>query len=112
MTEQHGIATNAVRTRYLKDLFLQWRGLTAGYDEGFSKGDAVLATAVWRNLFNAASDVDFRGIAQVVGYMRFVLNTLEGLEYERFESAAIVFRDPTTMKELVDSMGTTTTAQA
>ena len=106
MTEQHGIVTNAVRTRYLKDLFVQWRGLVAGYDEGVAKGDAVLATAVWRNLFNAANDVDFRGVAQVVGYMRLVLSTLEGLEYERFESAAIVFRDPTTMKELAESADT------
>jgi cytochrome b pre-mRNA-processing protein 3 len=40
------------------------------YDEGLVKGDAMLAAAVWRNLFGGREDVDFEKLAMIVGYMR------------------------------------------
>ena len=70
------MAARAVRNKYLKDLFVQWRGLQAGYDEGLVKGDAVLATAVWRNVFKGDLDVDWRDVGQVVSYMRHILGVL------------------------------------
>ncbi|CRK38506.1 hypothetical protein BN1708_016637, partial [Verticillium longisporum] len=46
----HGMTSSALRQRYLKDIFMQWRGLIAAYDEGLAKkSDKVLAAAVWRN---------------------------------------------------------------
>ncbi|GAA5870655.1 hypothetical protein JCM3774_001717 [Rhodotorula dairenensis] len=36
---------------YMKDLLEQYHGACAAYDEGLIRGDAVLAAAVWRNLF-------------------------------------------------------------
>lgn len=56
MDVRHGIRSSMLRQRYLKDLFVQWRGLTAAYDEGLVKGDAVLAAAVWRNLYRCRTD--------------------------------------------------------
>ena len=99
MATQHGIVASSVRAKYLKDLFIQWRGLTAGYDEGLMKGDAVLATAVWRNIFKADPDVDFRGVGQVVSYMRGVLQGLEGIKDETIASGEIMFGDPSTEEE-------------
>lgn len=65
------------RNKYLKDLFVQWRGCQAGYDEGLVKGDAVLATAVWRNIFRGEKDdVDWRRVGEVVSYIRHVLGVL------------------------------------
>jgi cytochrome b pre-mRNA-processing protein 3 len=66
----HGMSARGVRNRYLKDLFLQWRGVLAAYDEGLVKGDAVLGSAVWRNLFKGSEDVDWERVAQVVGFIR------------------------------------------
>ena len=73
----HTISARGIRNKYLKDLFLQWRGIIAAYDEGLVKGDAVLASAVWRNLFKGEEDVDWRNVAMVVGYMRKAVVELE-----------------------------------
>ncbi|KJZ74122.1 hypothetical protein HIM_06571 [Hirsutella minnesotensis 3608] len=73
----HNITSSALRQRYLKDIFVQWRGLLLAYDEGLIKGDAVLASAVWRNLFKGDPDVDPRALTAIVGWMRASLAALE-----------------------------------
>lgn len=78
----HGLITRGIRNKYLKDLFVQWRGVLAAYDEGLVKGDAVLAAAVWRNLWKGShvgpdgKELDWTKIARVVAYMRRVLTEL------------------------------------
>ncbi|GAD98296.1 ubiquinol-cytochrome C chaperone, putative [Paecilomyces variotii No. 5] len=78
----HGIYSRGIRNKYLKDLFIQWRGILAAYDEGLAKGDAVLGAAVWRNLWKAShtdangQDIDWAKVARVVAYMRRVLADL------------------------------------
>ncbi len=66
----HNLSAQGIRSRYLKDLLLQWRGILLSYDEGLVKGDAVLASAIWRNLFRADEDVDWVKAASVVAYLR------------------------------------------
>lgn len=66
----HGMSARGVRNKYLKDLFIQWRGLLYAYDQGLVAGDAVLAGAVWRNLWKADEDVDWTKVAMVVGFIR------------------------------------------
>jgi cytochrome b pre-mRNA-processing protein 3 len=70
MDTLHSIASRSVRSKYLKDLFLQWRGVLVSYDEGLVKGDAVLASAVWRNVFSGKEDVDPVRLAMVVAFLR------------------------------------------
>ena len=78
----HDIGSRTVRNKYLKDLFIQWRGIIAAYDEGLVKGDAVLGAAIWRNLWKASptgpdgNDIDWTKITWVVAYMRRVLSEL------------------------------------
>lgn len=78
MDELHDIGSRSIRNKYLKDLFIQWRGIIAAYDEGLIKGDAVLGAAVWRNLWKAEATgpdgkaVDWSKVAWVVAYMRRV----------------------------------------
>jgi cytochrome b pre-mRNA-processing protein 3 len=62
--------TGSQRSKYLKDYFEIWRGTILAYDEGLVKGDAVLAAAVWRMLFDAKEDVDPVKIALVTAYLR------------------------------------------
>jgi len=99
MIDYHKMDVRAIRQKYLKDLFVQWRGLTAGYDEGLAKGDAVLATAVWRNIFNADEGVDFRGVGEVVSYIRGVLKGLEEMEEIGITRGEVVFGDPETERD-------------
>ncbi|KAI9823532.1 MAG: hypothetical protein M1819_001333 [Sarea resinae] len=94
MTVDYNIYASGVRTKYLKDLFIQWRGALAAYDEGFVKGDAVLATAIWRNVFKADEDVDLARLAQVVSYWRRVASGLEKLEDEAVAGGDFTFGDP------------------
>ncbi|KAI1458304.1 ubiquinol-cytochrome C chaperone-domain-containing protein [Annulohypoxylon moriforme] len=78
----HGITSRGLRHRYLKDVFVQWRGIIAAYDEGVIKGDCVLAAAVWRNVFKAREDVDLRALAAVVSWMRLCLKMLDQIPDE------------------------------
>lgn len=88
MDVMHGITSRAIRVKYLKDLFLQWRGVIAAYDEGLIKGDAVLGAAVWRNLYKGSytdlqgrgEEIDWNRIAEVVLYMRKVIGELAPLD--------------------------------
>lgn len=78
----HGISSRGLRHRYLKDIFIQWRGAIAAYDEGVIKGDPVLAAAVWRNIFKGREDVDVRSVAAIVSWMRLCLKMLDQIPDE------------------------------
>ncbi|KAI5926598.1 thiolase-like protein [Camillea tinctor] len=82
MDLSHGISSRALRQRYLKDLFVQWRGVVVAYDEGVAKGDTVLASAVWRNVYKAREDVDVRALAAIVSWMRLCLKMLDQMSDE------------------------------
>jgi cytochrome b pre-mRNA-processing protein 3 len=93
MDVNHGISSRALRHRFLKDLFVQWRGLLAAYDEGVYKGDVVLASAVWRNVYKGREDVDVRHIAAIVSWMRLCLKMLDQMPDD-----ALYLRAHTTFK--------------
>lgn len=82
------------RNKYLKDLFTQWRGLQAGYDEGLVRGDAVMAAAVWRNVFKGSEECDYRRVAEVVAYMRSVLYKLDKMDDGDVAKGDLVFGNP------------------
>ncbi len=101
MIINHNMHARGTRNKYLKDLFVQWRGLLAAYDEGLVKGDAVLGAAVWRNIFKADDDVDIKALAEIVSYMRRVLNGLDDLPDERISQASLQFGNPKTESSVV-----------
>ncbi|KHN99569.1 Ubiquinol-cytochrome c chaperone, CBP3 [Metarhizium album ARSEF 1941] len=95
MHVDHSITSSALRQRYLKDIFVQWRGLLLAYDEGLIKGDAILASAVWRNLFKGAPEADPRALCAIVGWMRSSLASLEAASDVDFaHKAGDVLRQP------------------
>ncbi|KIL90952.1 hypothetical protein FAVG1_05648 [Fusarium avenaceum] len=75
----HHITSSALRQRYLKDIFVQWRGLLLAYDEGLIKGDAMLTSAIWRNLFKGSPDADPRALLAIVGWVRSTLQQFEAV---------------------------------
>lgn len=54
------------------------------YDEGLAKGDAVLAAAVWRNVYKSRKDVDIRHVAAIVSWIRRVAWTLNQINDATF----------------------------
>lgn len=94
MAINHNMHARGTRNKYLKDLFIQWRGLLAAYDEGLAKGDAVLAAAIWRNVFKANEDIDVRVLAQIVSYMRRALKGLDSMSDEKVQQAGLQFGNP------------------
>lgn len=102
MDALHGISMRGVRTKYLKDLFEQRRGAEISYDEGLVKGDAVLAAAVWRNVFQARGDVDARALAEITGWIRRAARGLAKLSDAEFASARWRFGVPWEGREAVE----------
>ncbi|KAF2100607.1 hypothetical protein NA57DRAFT_74209 [Rhizodiscina lignyota] len=107
METLHRITARQIRNAYLKDLFVQWRGLTAAYDEGLVRGDAALAGAVWRNVWKAAGnetlgrgevkreeEVDWVGVAMVVSWMRREVQRLDGMVDEQVTSGQVGWDSP------------------
>lgn len=89
MHVDHNITSSALRQRYLKDIFVQWRGVILAYDEGLIKGDAILASAVWRNLFKGQADADPRALAAIVTWIRSGLAALEDAPDEILDQRAM-----------------------
>ncbi len=95
MALNHGLASRGLRHAYLKDLFVQWRGVIVAYDEGIVKGDAALAAAIWRNVFKARPDADARALAAVVSWMRLCFKMLDQMPDEAlFTQAQSAFKWP------------------
>ncbi|KAJ3092313.1 hypothetical protein HK102_008624 [Quaeritorhiza haematococci] len=53
----------------ISDLLSAYYGQTLAYDEGLYRGDAVLASALWRNVF-ASQDADIQQLSAFVRYVR------------------------------------------
>ncbi|KAI9734289.1 MAG: Protein cbp3, mitochondrial [Cirrosporium novae-zelandiae] len=94
MQTQHGMSARGVRHKYLKDMYLQWRGVILAYDEGLVRGDAWLASAVWRNLFRGEENVDLRRVGEVVEWMRRGWRALERLDDVDVAGGGVVFGEP------------------
>lgn len=102
MVMWHGMSSRGTRNKYLKDLWQQWRGVLLSYDEGLIKGDAELATALWRNVFKASVEADIADLALVTAYVRSQLKMLDGLSDESVTSGDVQFGDPRRLKGLVE----------
>jgi len=99
----HDISSRSIRNKYLKELYNQWRGVQGAYDEGLIRGDAVLAAAVWRNIFKADDNVDWRHVALVVSFMRRSLAGLDKAKDQTIVGAAIKFGSPMSEAAIVDA---------
>lgn len=54
MRTRYNVKQSRLIKGYLRDMLYQYHGANMGYDEGLiSESDAILAAAVWRNLFGA-----------------------------------------------------------
>jgi cytochrome b pre-mRNA-processing protein 3 len=68
------------RKKYLDSYFQVWTGAILALDEGLAKGDAVLAAALWRLLFDGADGVDPERLALATAYVRRELARVSRLD--------------------------------
>ena len=94
MVEKYKITSASQRTKYLKEINEQFRGSIGAYDEALLRGDATLATALWRNIWDASDEVDFEKLALVVGFVRRVMVGLEKLGDAQVLKAKVSFGSP------------------
>lgn len=104
MITMHHISTSTTRSKYLKDLFDQWRGAIAAYDEGFMQGDTVLAAAIWRNVFKSDVSAKPRDLAIIVSYVRQSLLWLDRLEDKLLATGEFTFPKPEAEVRNVDAV--------
>ncbi len=94
MVTFHRISMRTLRNAYLKDLYNQYRGVLAAYDEGLMRGDAVMAAAIWRNVFKADDNARPRDLAVVVSYVRRMAKMLESLSDDQVAAGQVTFGHP------------------
>lgn len=99
MATWHGMSARGVRNKNLKDLWTQWRGVQLAYDEGLIKGDAVMGTAVWRNVFKADPNVDLKDLGIVTAYIMRELQRLGKLDDMTVTEGKVRFGNPRTIVE-------------
>lgn len=92
--DEMNVNSSRISDQYLKDYNSQLRGLVCSYDEGFATDDATLATALWRNLFNARSEVDFVHLEAAVKYVRGQLYILSKISDRDFGLGKFKFASP------------------
>ena len=73
------------------------------YDEGIIRGDAVLATAVWRNVFKADVGADLEVLARVTGFLRRELRGVDRLSDEAVAAAEVRFGSLGDVKGMVEA---------
>lgn len=69
------------------------------YDEGLIKGDAVMGTAVWRNVFKQDPNVDLKDLGVVTAYVYRELQRLGKLDDTSVTEGKVSFGDPRTIVE-------------
>ncbi len=94
LNNEMGIKSGTIVNKYLKDFDTQLRGAILSYDEGFYKNDAVLAAAIWRNLFQGDPNVNFEHLELMVRYVRQQLYLLSKLSDREFAFGKFQFIEP------------------
>lgn len=92
--DEMNVNSSRISDQYLKDYNDQLRGLVCSYDEGFATDDATLASALWRNLFNARTNIDFSHLEAMVKYVREQLYVLSKMSDRDFATGKFKFVPP------------------
>lgn len=79
---------------YKKQFHDQLRGAVFSYDEGLYTNDAVLAAALWRNLFSGKKDIDMSYLEQLVHYVRTQMYLFDRISDRDFATGRFGFIDP------------------
>lgn len=89
------LRVNSDRTtnNYKKQFSQQLKGSVFSYDEALVAGDTVMASALWRNLFEQSEVVDMTVLNHLVGYVRANLYVLSQMSDSDFAAGLFRFLD-------------------
>jgi cytochrome b pre-mRNA-processing protein 3 len=91
--------TSGERHNYMDHYFQVWTGTLVAYDEGLVKGDAVLATAIWRLIFQADKTADPLKLMLVTSYARKEISRLAWLDDRVIMSGYVGFGERPVSRE-------------
>ncbi|KAJ9048768.1 Serine carboxypeptidase 3 [Entomophthora muscae] len=90
-----GVNSERIVAKTAKSLIEAFRGGNLAYDEGICKSDAVLAAALWRNLFTTADgSIKGKQITYMVRYVRQQLKHVDGISSNYVFNGLITFTKP------------------
>lgn len=85
LSEEMNVLSGQIRETYMKDFHSQMMGMIFSLDEAFARqSDDVLASALWRNIFNGDKNVDIVKLEALIRYVRmqlYVLDTISDREF-------------------------------
>ena len=93
------------RKANLDHYFKAWTGMIIALDEGLIKGDAKLAAALWRNLFDAKSEVDPIVLAMLTLYVRREVARVAQFDDDILVRGYVGFGVPVTRDEVLQGDG-------
>lgn len=76
-----------IKTRYkriFQELIESYYGQSLAYDEGLSKDDTVLASALWRNFYHQSPDVTMTDLTKLIIYIRSQLLHIDQIPRSQF----------------------------
>ncbi|GME86555.1 unnamed protein product [[Candida] boidinii] len=94
LSEEMNVLSGRITDSYLKDFHSQLMGIVLSYDEALASNDAVLAAALWRNIFNGEKNVDLVKLEALVRYVRMQLYVLSKTSDRAFGFGDFVFVNP------------------
>jgi len=86
-----GLSNPIILGQQLKRYGKMYYGIMIGYDEGLVEGDAQLADAVWRNLFQMEDGISASQLNTIVHYIRKELYNLEHMDLEILLRGGVLF---------------------
>ncbi|CDK27303.1 unnamed protein product [Kuraishia capsulata CBS 1993] len=93
LSEEMNVMSGRIIDTYLRDFHSQLLGIIMSYDEGIATNDAVLAAALWRNLFNGDKS-DLVHVESALRYVRMQLYVLSKMSDREFGFGDFVFVKP------------------
>jgi len=83
-----------IALKYSKEHALNYKGYMAAFDIGLYDGDAMLAEAIWRNMYEMKEDVPIEEIGEIVRYIRREIHNLHQLDRNTIERGVLNWGPP------------------
>ncbi|KAK9465592.1 ubiquinol-cytochrome C chaperone-domain-containing protein [Lipomyces arxii] len=91
---EYNVRSGRLINNSLKEFNVQLRGAVFAYDEAILVSDAVLAAAIWRNVFNGRQNINLDHLASLVRHVRTHLYVLDKMSDFDFAVGRFAFLPP------------------
>lgn len=92
--KQEGVTDHRLYDRYQKELMSSHYGCSLAYDEAYEHSDAYMASALWRNVYMMAEDVQLVHLAQLTAYVRMQMQHIHSVPLVELHHGKLTLQDP------------------